>query len=532
MKRNVRFFLIFAFFSLLAAPAGADETTAAEYLKDAQTLFKAGQYFKAARYAFAADQRAEGEKSIKAEAYSWITVSLVRAGLPNAAAYFFIRTLQIGEKTGDKGAIRRALSETEPLLLRVGGDLLRKYLIRGTTYEDYDSVNRSAYLYSLGKEALLTHQEEKAIGYFSSIDSRSPLYPYSLELRGSAYAIAGKNENALLDFRHCQDKASSIENQTGDLKHKKQYHREADDLRSRCYAGEARTLYQAENFEDAELTYDRIPKQSFVWPDILFEQAWNAFAKQEYNRTLGKLVSYKSPALDFVFNSEIDVLRAQAFLALCLYNDANDVINEFNHKYARTGEEVKAFVEGNSGDLGAFYEFGREALHDSLYTDNGPHRMANRFVRGPYFQNLVSSERDLSTEMEAVRNIENSASASDRETGRGFPGFLEQVVAWRMRTLRLLGGAFVKNSLLDYHAALISDFEKMAFIKLEMLKRAKDKLLSKGNPQNSSFDRSRGNVEPHRRGNQYYWSFNGEFWNDELGDYVFGLESECNEGKS
>ena len=33
--------------------------------------------------------------------------------------------------------------------------------------------------------------------------------------------------------------------------------------------------------------------------------------------------------------------------------------------------------------------------------------------------------------------------------------------------------------------------------------------------------------KPSRRDDQYYWSFNGEFWNDELGDYVFGLESQC-----
>ncbi len=97
-------------------------------------------------------------------------------------------------------------------------------------------------------------------------------------------------------------------------------------------------------------------------------------------------------------------------------------------------------------------------------------------------------------------------------------------MGWRERSIQLLGGAFVKNSLIDYHASLIADFEKMSFIKLEMLSRAKDKLLGR----KSGGDRFRGSIEPSRRDDQYYWSFNGEFWNDELGDYVFGLESECN----
>jgi hypothetical protein len=185
---------------------------------------------------------------------------------------------------------------------------------------------------------------------------------------------------------------------------------------------------------------------------------------------------------------------------------------------------VKEFVESNASDLSAFYELGKRALKDSLYTKNGFHRMVNRFVRGPYFQNLVTSEREVAAELASIRKWDAEQSGADRSRGKGFPGFLDQVLAWRLKTIRLLGGVFVKNSLLDYHSALLSDFEKMAFIKLEMLKLAKEKLIYKEAP---SGDRTRGNLEPSRRDYQYYWSFNGEFWNDELGDYVFGLESEC-----
>ena len=46
-----------------------------------------------------------------------------------------------------------------------------------------------------------------------------------------------------------------------------------------------------------------------------------------------------------------------------------------------------------------------------------------------------------------------------------------------------------------------------------------------------SFDkkeRSRGDIKYIQRNEkQYFWNFNGEFWADELGDYVFALKSEC-----
>lgn len=510
------------FFAEAVFAVGGDSTSGNEYLRQAITLHSSGQYFKSARYAFAASQQ---DASVKPNAYAWVTMGLLHAGLPHSAAYFFIRTLQ----SGNSGAIRSVLSQTQNLLVHVGADLLRKYLIRHTKYEDYDPVNRSAYLYALGKDALVSGDASRALGYLAGVSTSSPLWAFSLQLRGTANAILGKNEDAIRDFEDCASDADRIVGYQGkDATHIRLSEREADDLRSRCVAGKARTLYQMEDFVRADRTYDSLPKKSFVWPDILFEQGWNSFALRQHNRTLGKLVSYKSPALSFMFNTESDVLRAQAYMALCLYSDANQVINEFNAHYTRVGEEVKNFVEGHATNMSSFYALGRAALSDSLYTKNQVHQLANRFVRSPYFQNLVLNEHQISSELNQIRRYDAAQNGVSHRMGEGFPGFLENVLRWRVHTIHLLGGGFVKNSLMDYHAALIDDFEKMAFIKLEMLRLAKDKLIYKNVAgRSSSSDRNRGSEEPSRRDDQYYWSFNGEYWNDELGDHVFGLESEC-----
>ena len=485
---------------------------------DAQSFYNSGQYFKAARYAFTAQ---ELDSSLQSESYSWITISLIQARLYNAASYFFIRTLQ----SGNKAAIRRVLTHSQELLVRLGADILRKYLIRHTNYEDYDGTNRSAYLYALSKDALLKGQHDKAIGYVNGMSSRSPLWPYALLVRGTARAILGQGNLAIADFKRCENNASDYAdrlkaNSSG--KRFKQLLREADDLESRCIAGQARTLYQMERFDEADQTYDQIAKASYVWPDILFEQAWNSFARQEYNRSLGKLVSYKSPALKFVFNTEADVLNAQSYLALCLYPDANEAINDFNSKYGRFGENLKRFIQANSSNLFSMYSLGKESLRGPLHSSNTMNRLVNRFVRGPYFQNLVAAESAVYTEEYNIRQFDVNQAGVNHDPRSGFPGFLDQVLKWRLKTIRMLGGVFVKNSLLDYYQTIISDFDKMSFIKLEMLSRAKGRLLGR-----KVEERSRGNIIPSRRDYQYYWSFNGEFWTDELGDYVFGLESQC-----
>jgi len=69
-------------------------------------------------------------------------------------------------------------------------------------------------------------------------------------------------------------------------------------------------------------------------------------------------------------------------------------------------------------------------------------RLANRFVRGPYFQNLVIAERAIASEQYAIRQFDAMQPGIEHEPGTGFPGFLEQVLAWRGQSIRQLGGLF------------------------------------------------------------------------------------------
>lgn len=504
-------------FFLGAFPLGASASS--QSLNDARRLYNQGQYFTSARYAYAASQEGGAEKG---EANAVVTLALARAGLWNSATYFFIQTLQ----SGDRNSIRRVLPQTEAILSRVGPDLLRDYLIRHTKYDDYDLLNRSAYLFSLGKAAILKDDMNRALEYLNQVKSESRLYPFSLELRGTALTIQGRLDEAVDDFRDCQKYAPLVVTETdGNSPRYRSQANEAKDLAARCSADEGRAWYQGEKFEEAERAYDRIPKASRVWPEILFEQAWNAFAKREFNRTLGKLVTYKAPALDFVFNTEVEVLRAQTYLSLCLYDDTQKAIDDFTQRYTEIGREVKHFVEGNGSNLEPFYQLGMRTLKDPRETKDPIGRLANRFVRGPYFVDLAAQDASLEKERSVISSFARMTGANSNS---GLSAFLTEVLKWRRKSIHQLGGAYVKNSLIDHHSVLVADFEKISFIRLEMLGRAKDKLIRKVNKTPAEeTERQRGVVKPNRKDNQMFWTFNGEFWNDELGDYIFGLESEC-----
>jgi hypothetical protein len=487
-------------------------------LNEARQLYNKGQYFTAARYAYSATLQG-GERG---EANAITALALAKAGLWNSAAYFYLRTLQ----SGDRAAIRRALTLTEGLLSRVGPDLLRDYLIRYTRFEDYAPSGRSAYLFSLGKAAILRDDMNRALEYLNQVRSDSRFYPFSLELRGTALTIQGRVDEAVDDFRDCQKYSELAINEVDTLsaRYRSQVN-EAKDLAARCAAHEARAWYQSDRFDEAEKAYEKIPKASRVWPEILFEQAWNAFAKREFNRTLGKLVTYKAPALDFVFNTEVEVLRAQTYLSLCLYDDTQKAIDEFTARYTDVGREVKRFVDRSGRSLEPFYQLGVRTLQGPRSSKDPIERMTNRFVRGPYFADLVAQDASLEKERAVIQAFTRMTGAN---AGGGLAGFLNEALKWRRKTIQQLGGAYVRNSLIDHHTVLVADFEKISFIRLEMLSRAKNKLVRAGQKTDAEEDeRKRGVVRPSRKDHQMFWSFNGEFWNDELGDYIFGLESEC-----
>ena len=87
-------------------------------------------------------------------------------------------------------------------------------------------------------------------------------------------------------------------------------------------------------------------------------------------------------------------------------------------------------------------------------------------------------------------------------------------------------GAYVRRSMIKSNQIIRKSFKDMSYIKLEVIAQRKKELYT----NISDGERSRGDVKYlDRNEKQYFWTFNGEFWADELGDYVFALRSECHQ---
>ncbi len=368
----------------------------------------------------------------------------------------------------------------------------------------------SAIRFILAKRMLRNEKHLEAISELNRISPTQISYPFVLNLRASIHSSIGQFQSAIIDFNDCveisDERISDTKNPI--LKDQLRVNREY------CFAGIARAKFGQKDFKEADLLYLDIPKDSFIWPQILFEEAWNSYYLKNYNRTLGKLVSYNAPVFDFIFNPEIDVLRALTYLKLCLYEDAKKTVDEFYLENERHAKNLKSFLSERGRDPRYFYQ---------LIADHE----AGKPMPLPIIENLIYSIR----KDPAVISIKNSLAGAIYEYKKIKNKRSSNLKTNLLRNLQILAdeykstlGAFVRSSLVKKLNQFNSAFQGMSYIKLEVLAQRKDRLYS----DEGNSPKKRGDVKYlERNDKQYFWTFNGEFWADELGDYVFALRSEC-----
>jgi len=363
--------------------------------------------------------------------------------------------------------------------------------------------------YIVAKKLLKKNHTKDALKYVNNINSNHPIYPFALNLKATALSILGKTSSAKSTFKECERASERRLSKPRNGVEKKQLLINKD----YCTLGMARTEFAARQYKAADLTFLDIPKSSYIWPEILFEEAWNSYYLGNYNRTLGKLVSYKAPVFNHIFNPEIDVLNALTYLKLCLYGDAKKTSNNFYDKYMNPTRKLRTFLKRKGKDYKYFYRL--MADFESMKKSNT--KLLETLLRsvsrdGAYIElrtSLIFAAKELAT-IKSNRNSSFRVAAVKN---------LKEVI----RTQKKIIGSYVRTKLVAKYAQLYKAFEGMSYIKLEVLAQRKAKLYNF-----TEGGKKRGDVKYiERNEKQYFWNFNGEFWADELGDYVFALKSEC-----
>jgi hypothetical protein len=376
---------------------------------------------------------------------------------------------------------------------------------------DVLTASRSSLVrYIMAKKYFRKGDWNKVLAETNKITDKSNIYSFSLHLKATALAQLGKHSESELIFKECLS--------VGGLKSLFKTYVEKQDSFTKnqhsCAAGLARAAFNQKKYDQAELLYLDIPKSSFIWPYILAEEAWNSYFQKNYNRTLGKLVSYQAPIFDFIFNPEIDILKALAYMRLCLFADVKKVSDDFTMIWSEPSKDLLGFILKNKADPFAFYRF-VTSIQDKQMTSNFLIRkIALSVAKDPAWLEMKASLLDALTEYSRLKS----------KTKGKYSLVLRKNIKDYIYTIQKIMGYFALNQFNHNKDLVAYAFQGMSYIKLEVLAKRKEAIYS-NLPEPGT---KRGDIKYlDRNDKQYFWDFNGEFWADELGDYVFALGSKC-----
>ncbi|MFN8370841.1 MAG: hypothetical protein U0T83_09495 [Bacteriovoracaceae bacterium] len=364
--------------------------------------------------------------------------------------------------------------------------------------------------YVLAKKYFKRGEYDRAIQETTLIPSSHYISPFALNIAASAYSILGRSKEAITTFGTCVERSRNSYSKMKDENQRTQLEINQD----YCQIGIARTHFAEKNFEEAEMKYLDIPKSSYIWPETLFEEAWNSFYLKNFNRTLGKLVTYKAPVFDYVFNPEIDILNTLTYMELCLWSDVKRSVDNFYEQYEKPSEYVAKFIADAKENYQLYFKLAIDRRTKEVEGNELFNKILKSIIRDPTFNEMVDAY---------FLGEKEYATISGWKTSR-LKEFATENLRESLKLQRDLIGSYVKRNMSLKFSQLDNAFSQMSYIKLEVLSRRKNEIYSfQADPTIK-----RGDVQYLKRNEkQYFWTFNGEFWADEIGDYVFALKSEC-----
>lgn len=366
----------------------------------------------------------------------------------------------------------------------------------------------------LGTRLFNKEQYDKAYTILSKIPET---HKFSIEanlIKGTIKNLQRKNIEASNLYEQCFKKSEQQEHAGGE-KTKRYY----TYLKETCLIRMARVKIEDKKYEEALELYAQIDKRSYKWPYILMDKAWAYYYLKDYNRALGLTVTYKSPLLESYFFPESEVLMALSYYNLCLWDDSLKVVDHFYSYYQPKADALKDILGQNKKSNTYFL--------DLYYADPKTREDLNPFIR-----NLITQTRKqvkFNLDLASLKAAKDELALLKRLKNKNeFTNHLELNLDSTISFISSRINFYIKKEIFTFINEIHRHSYSMFNLKLELLSRKRDDIYN-AKPDDKN-DRNRGSEQNiNRKITQYFFDFNGAFWADELGDYSFGLKSQCKE---
>jgi tetratricopeptide (TPR) repeat protein len=451
--------------------------------------------------------------------------SLFRIGLYQASEY------QLAEILFEGSESHYFVSSLLKLLAVTYKTEDEKVLIAVLSNVDYESLPKkfaNELTYYLGKINFYNGQDDQALKMFSQVKDYSSFYPKAkyflgvIQVRQQNFAEAMKSFNEIKEMP--DDKYIGT-----DIKKLKGMSELA--LGELYYAAAWKAENKVAMFNVALNYFSNVGRGNEQWFESLFARTWASLMIGRFDATLGTVVTLRSPFFTDIYFPEVNVVEAVTYYNLCQYDEVNNVIDYFFGVYPDYQKKMTSWLENVSTKTGLdvykelllMYKKAQagentelpEAVLRTILTDS-------LFTR--QYNHIKEIERELAILENSPESFRNSDIAKD----------VSKKMMYQLTTLRDEAGRwlvqrvqFLSNEL----GQLIADMRAIRFEMTDSMKTAleKEELYGKEVKEEEETVQKKAEMNPSVPQNSYYFPFDGEYWEDELGYYFFNVDNLCKE---
>jgi tetratricopeptide (TPR) repeat protein len=486
----------------------APSTSAARYLQDGITYYEAEDFLAASGFFWRVVNDPDiSVDSIRPRAQFELAKTLVRMRLLQGALLFFDEIIL----EGPSHPYFEASAEWMIVIARrLPGDaeMLRRISNFADLFPDrVEEKYRDELAYYLGEHYFNIGEREQALQYLGFVTPVSEFYTQSQFLAGITHVRLGQAREAIAKFEQVMELT-----RRGDSESRR--------LNELAQLSLARTYYGAGDFVRAEELYGEIPRNSEYWLDSLFESSWAFYQSEQFNRALGNLHSLNSPFFNDEYYPEAPVLQAVILFYNCRWREVAGVIEEFDFTFGPLLDQLRSTMAGLADDQ-AYYDFLRESAEQ---------QGGRRF--DPRLQQIVGVTLDVRSIRRAVAFIDEL----DRELGyiqgedagwaqSDLGQFLYNEVLATRDFAVAEAGALVRGRLSGILQELERHDRSMTSVEVETQLAEADQISAE---LRAELFRGESLDDVSTASNEYMvWTFDGEYWKDELGYYYYHVNSRC-----
>ncbi|HVR03601.1 MAG TPA: hypothetical protein VMT47_15800 [Polyangia bacterium] len=453
----------------------------------------------------------------KQKAEFWMGKALYNMKFYSASLSYFDRIVQKGPSHAYYNAtlkwlasLSRKLPDSTGILEKIG-----KYNRAELDQPALEQVRDELY-FLLGKYYYQKGSFKEAVELFSTVPTSSEFYVQAKLFEGATHVREYQAKPAVDSFKEVL--RASAESTKPEIK-------PFEDLANLSLA---RTFYSTGQYDLAAKYFDRVSPESYDWANSLFESSWaNFMLKQKgYSKALGNIHTIQAPFFENTIKPESVAeglsVKATIYFYNCLYDRAEEAIDEFNAVYPQVFGELKKLIMAQT-DNAALYDL---AVKIRKGTSGLPEQV-ERAARG------VLGDLSLVKRFQYVEELDRELSQQDKAEPAWKSTNIAQTVFADLTLQRSLAvneaGDLARRRIIRLTDELAQLIKRVIKIEYEILQGQKGALEQEVIQEQQIIQgpNARHAEEIRVDDEHQMWPFTGEYWRDELGYYRVRIGNKC-----